>query len=141
MDETLQYTIEERRICWPNPDATCLHGGCMWCNDHPFRKLSTIERFARRAGTLPHRGRGEEDAQHAFQYGLRHAFFNVDTRTSRENVTAYAEGVGVLALKTMADGMPGGTHGRKRDEVLAWLLRYRRGVLDESFRRSTSTRT
>jgi hypothetical protein len=131
-----EYVIEERRICWPDPDATCLHGGCGWCNCEPFRKLSSIQRFAMKAGVLPHRGRGEEDAWKAYQYGLRNEFFNVETRTSRERLAAWAETVGVQAIKAMAEGMPGGTHGRKKDEVLAWAMRHRRDVLDESFRRT-----
>jgi hypothetical protein len=135
MSEPLEYTIAERRICWPTPDATCLNGGCIWCDESPFRTLTTIERYARKAGVLPHRGHGEDDALHAYQYGLRRDFFNrVETRTSRENLAAYAETVGVEALRKMAEGMPGSAHGRKRDELLAWLLRYRRAVLDESFR-------
>ena len=36
----------------------------------------------------------------------------------------------------MAEGMPGGTHARKKDDVLAWLLAHRRWMLDESFRRT-----
>jgi hypothetical protein len=132
----LIYTIEERRICWPKPDATCLHGGCMWCDYEPFRKLFTIERYASRAGVLPHRGNGEQDAMAAYEYGLRNQFFNRETRTSRENLLAYGETVGVEALKKMAEGMPDGTHGRKKADVLAWLMRYRRSVLDESFRRT-----
>lgn len=132
----LVYTIDERRICWPKPDATCLHGGCSWCDDNPFRNLTSIERYCRTAGVLPHRGKGEQEAMDAYNYGLRNEFFNRDTRTSRENLLAYGESVGVQALKKMAEGMPGGTHGKKKDEVLAWLMLYRRSVLDESFRRT-----
>jgi len=136
MTETPRYTIGERRICWPNPDATCLHGGCGYCNYSPFRSLAQIDRYARRAGVLPHRGKGYEDARKALQYGLANQFFNVETRTSRENLLAYVETVGVLALKAMAEGMPGSTHGRKREDVAAWLMRHRRAVLDESFKRT-----
>ena len=132
----LRYTIEERRICWPNPDATCLNGGCIWCDTHPFRKLSTIERYARKAGVLQHRGTGSDDAVHAYRYGQLHNFFNVQTRTSRENLAAYGETVGADALKKMAEGMPGGTHARKKEDVLTWLLAHRRWMLDESFRRT-----
>jgi hypothetical protein len=132
----LRYVIGERRICWPNPDATCLNGGCSYCNDHPFRTLASIERYARKAGVLPHRGNGEDDALHAFQYGYSNQFFNAETRASKEDVTAYAESVGSLALRELADGMPGGTHGKSKQQVLPWLLRYRRDVLDESFRLS-----
>ena len=138
--ETPRYTIGERRICWPNPDATCLHGGCSYCNYSPFKTLAQIERYAHKAGVLPHRGKGYEDAKKALQYGLTHEFFNVETRAARDDLMAYAETVGVLALKAMAEGMPGSTHGRKREDVLAWLVRNRRAVLDESFRKTSQGR-
>lgn len=136
MSEEPTYTIDERRICWPDPDATCLNGGCSWCNTHPFRKISTIERYANKAGVLPHRGKGEDDAVHAFRYGLAHHFFNVETRTSRENLVAWLDTVQVLALKAMAEGMPGTTHGKTRAQLVPWLLRYRRMTLNESFRKT-----
>jgi len=132
----LTYTIDERRICWPDPDATCLNGGCGWCNTYPFRKITTISRYARKAGILPHRGNGEDDAMHALQYGVRHEFFNVETRTAKDNLLAYVDTVQVLALKAMADGMPGTTHGKTRAELVPWLLRHRRMTLDESFRKT-----
>lgn len=73
--------VAERRICWPEPDATCLHGGCIHCNGYPFKALSTIRRYALKAGVLPHRGQGEQSAIDAFEYGYRNGFFNADTRT------------------------------------------------------------
>jgi hypothetical protein len=130
------YVIEERRICWPDPDATCLNGGCGWCNTEPFRKLTTIERWASKAGTIPHRGVGADDALHAFQYGLDRQFFNVETRTSRDRLAAYADSLGVEALKKLAEGMPGGTHGRRKADILAWLMRHRRHMLDDTFKRN-----
>jgi hypothetical protein len=130
----LRYRIGERRICWPQPDATCLHGGCGHCNDQPFRPLPSIERFARDAGVLPHRATGQEDALNAFRYGLENAFFDTDTRASLSDLVAYGESIGGLALAEMAEGMPGGSHGKKRDDVLAYVLSRRRADLDESFR-------
>jgi hypothetical protein len=135
----LIYEVAERRICWPNPDATCLNGGCLHCNDHPYRSLRQIARFAAKAGVLPHRGSGSDDALEAFRYGLSHDFFNADTRAAKEDVAAYTESLGALALRELAFGMPGGAHGRPKAEVMAWLLRYRRDVLDESFRLSQRT--
>jgi hypothetical protein len=134
----LVYTIDERRICWPDPDATCLNGGCGWCNTYPFRKLSTIERYAARAGVLPHRGNGEDDAVVALRYGSNNDFFNVETRTSKDNLRAYTATVGAEALRKMAEGMGGvgGAHGKKREVMVEWLMRYRRDVLDESFRKT-----
>jgi hypothetical protein len=135
----LTYAIGERRICWPNPDATCLHGGCMYCDQHPFRTLAQIERYARKAGVLPHRGKGEDNALHAFQYGFAHGFFNVETRASYADVKAFTETLGAEALRKLAEGMRGSAHGRKKSELVPWLLRYRRDVLDESFRLSRRT--
>ena len=73
-------TVLQRRICWPDPDATCLEGGCIYCDDHPWRNYTTIEAYARRAGVVPNRGIGEKDAWSAWVYGLAHNFFNRDTR-------------------------------------------------------------
>lgn len=58
-----------RRICWPNPDATCLEGGCGWCDEYPFRTLAVIERYARSAGQVPNRCGGEtQNAWAAYRY-------------------------------------------------------------------------
>lgn len=133
----LRYTIGERRICWPDPDATCLHGGCSYCNDHAFRSLVWVERYARGAGVLPHRGIGSENALAAYRYGLENEFFNVETRASLPDLVAYGESIGSLALAEMAEGMPGGTHGKKRADVLGYILSRRRADLDESFRLTT----
>lgn len=68
--------IIARRICWPEPDATCLEGGCGYCVDEPFRSVKTIEKWARTAGVVQNRGTGEQDAWEAWQRGLRHDFYN-----------------------------------------------------------------
>jgi hypothetical protein len=61
-----------RRICWPNPDATCLQGGCIHCSDHPYRSVDKIKRYAERLGDLPNRcGDETTNALKAFQYGER----------------------------------------------------------------------
>ncbi len=70
--------ISRRRICWPDPDATCLEGGCGYCNLNRFRSLRTIEKYARKAGILPNRGLGEKEASEAFRIGLKNHFFNAD---------------------------------------------------------------
>ena len=72
-------SIVARRICWPDPDATCLEGGCIHCNDHPRRKMTTIWRWVQGQGTLTHRGSGDEDAAKALDWGVRHGFPNVET--------------------------------------------------------------
>lgn len=72
--------ITHRRICWPTPDATCIEGGCGYCNMEKFRAMSTIFRYAKTAGVLPNRGLGEKEAMTAFNYGLEHDFFNAEVR-------------------------------------------------------------
>jgi hypothetical protein len=56
-----------RRICWPNPDATCLEGGCIHCADQAFVSGAKIMVYVEMHPTLPHRGNGKvvdsEDAQ------------------------------------------------------------------------------
>jgi hypothetical protein len=39
--------VTSRRICWPDPDAVCLQGGCSYCNEGDFQTLRTIYRYAR----------------------------------------------------------------------------------------------
>jgi hypothetical protein len=73
-------TISRRRICWPDPDATCLEGGCIHCNSNRFRYLATIERYAREAGILPNRGIGEKHAEEALTWGIQHGFPGVECR-------------------------------------------------------------
>jgi hypothetical protein len=66
--------IDYRKICWPNPDATCLEGGCGYCMDGVWRSINTIRRYAEEAsktgdGTLANRGIGRTPAMEAFLYG------------------------------------------------------------------------
>jgi hypothetical protein len=70
----------KRKICWPNPDATCLEGGCGYCNYNPYRAISTIERYARNAGVVPNRGIGEKDAWKAFSYGKQANWNNAQSK-------------------------------------------------------------
>jgi len=123
-----RYTISERRICWPEPKEPCLNGFCRTCASQSWRPLSTIEAYAREVGGL---------YAVAYLYGLANEFFATPTRASREDLAAYAATVPVLALKEMATGMPGGTHGKGRAEVQTWVLRFQRDALDESFRLTT----
>jgi hypothetical protein len=61
-----------RRICWPEPDATCLEGGCTWCPDAEPRSEFEIHRYAQQAGQVPNRsGNGTKDAMQAYRYGMR----------------------------------------------------------------------
>jgi hypothetical protein len=68
-----QVSRNGRPICWPNPDATCLEGGCIWCEDHPVRSWATIARWAHGAGEVHNRFGGEtKRALDAFRYGAVH---------------------------------------------------------------------
>lgn len=59
-----------RRICWPNPDATCLEGGCGHCDEQPLRSIDKIRRYAERAGELQNRYGGKtKNALEAFLFG------------------------------------------------------------------------
>lgn len=70
---TVGRRAPRRRICWPEFDATCLEGGCIHCDDHPYRSMTTIERAARAMGTTKNRY-GDEvvDAVAAYEYGRTH---------------------------------------------------------------------
>lgn len=70
-----------RRICWPNPDATCLEGGCLYCNDYPYRDIEDIRAWAQHAGTVRHRGSFlPVDARVIFLAGLDNDFYNTELR-------------------------------------------------------------
>lgn len=74
-------TIRQRRICWPEPDATCIEGGCSWCNDNPWRSVESIRRYCEKAGTLRNRyGGTSQDAMQAFRYGESRGWNNAQTR-------------------------------------------------------------
>lgn len=72
--------ITHRRICWPDPDALCLKGGCLSCAHGPWKRISTVKRYARRHRQLPDRYGGMADARVAFEYGLLHSFGHVPVR-------------------------------------------------------------
>lgn len=83
MERTRQRHITRRRICWPEPDATCLEGGCGYCNLSRFRSVNTIRRYAQKAGEVPNRyGDTVKQAIDAFNWGQRHNFANADIEWS-----------------------------------------------------------
>jgi hypothetical protein len=133
------YRVVSRKICWPDPDATCLHGGCGYCEDGRWKTLDQIMRYARGAGVLKHRGRGEQDAVEAFAYGLKNGFFGrVPLRTSKQALSKWTVILPAVALRKMAEGMPY-RHESNRAEMAAWMLQYRRDMLEESYRKSART--
>lgn len=75
---------EQRRICWPDPDATCIEGGCIYCNSYPFRSVEGIRRYCVRNQQLKHRASPRLElvnAMQAFNYGKHNNWFNVESRT------------------------------------------------------------
>jgi hypothetical protein len=61
----------KRRICWPDPDLTCLQGGCLHCEDHPFRSRRTILDWVLQHPKAPHRNSPELGSTiNAFSYGV-----------------------------------------------------------------------
>lgn len=57
------------RICWPNPDATCLEGGCGYCRVKRPRSLASVEKWAETAGQVRDRNGGKtQDAASALRY-------------------------------------------------------------------------
>ena len=73
--------ITKRRICWPNPDATCVEGGCSYCNEHPFRAITTIHRYCRSKVSLQNRGNLEYvDSLEAYHYGLIRNWNNAESK-------------------------------------------------------------
>lgn len=78
--------LTARKICWPNPDATCLTGACFLCRDGQWKQLWVLRRYAKRHKVLPVRhdatgGNGTKaDAVVMFEYGLRHNFFHTPVR-------------------------------------------------------------
>jgi hypothetical protein len=71
--------VEQRRICWPDFDNTCLEGGCQYCNGNPFRSVASIERAVQR--------RADQNADgglmQSFDRGHRHRWGNAESRTVR----------------------------------------------------------
>ena len=63
----------KRRIWRPTFDAVCLGGGCVWCNDNPFRSVSDIR------AAIP-----DDDTNRikAFEFGKRNDWHNAETRKS-----------------------------------------------------------
>lgn len=98
--------VEQRRICWPDFDRTCLEGGCGYCNKNPFRNVTSIERAVKRG-----KGLGAiADLQRAFDYGLKHNWHNAESRRLRQGLGERPEcrcGCGNLTLRNDRVWIPG----------------------------------
>ena len=81
----MSVTVEQRRICWPDFDCTCLEGGCGYCNDNRFRSVSSIDRAIEQGkGVATNRGTGAKgDLRKSFDYGQRHRWNNAESRIVR----------------------------------------------------------
>lgn len=62
--------ITQRKICWPNPDAVCLEGGCGYCN---YEKFHTIDEIRKHVDKHP-------KLEKAFNYGSSHNWNNAETK-------------------------------------------------------------
>lgn len=73
---------EQRRICWPDFDCTCLEGGCEWCNTHPFRNVGLIRRIIKKGGGHAYnRGDGSPgNLMKSFFDGMHHKWRNAESR-------------------------------------------------------------
>ena len=59
------------KICWPNPDATCLEGGCVHCQDGKEVSAEKVESWASKAGQVKNRyGGSTKDALVALKGGV-----------------------------------------------------------------------
>lgn len=70
------------KICWPDPDATCLEGGCTHCeSDGEWVSVTTLKQWAYAAGDLAQRGNTtKKPADAAFRYGAETGWFNMVKR-------------------------------------------------------------
>lgn len=78
----MSKAVEQRRICWPDFDATCLEGGCHYCNGNRFRNVSSIEQAVKAGkGHARNRGNGTAaDLEWSLRYGRRHNWHNAESR-------------------------------------------------------------
>lgn len=74
----------EIRLCWPNPDAICLEGGCIHCAEGPDSRwvpLDDVHAYANGSGNAARDRHGRwQSLWNAFSYGLAHDWFNLPKR-------------------------------------------------------------
>lgn len=88
MAATMIVQVEQRRICWPDPDWCCLEGGCGYCNDGPFQNIGTIRRYAEGVGVRTYEDGVTRDYAASYQWGRRYGWPNTDQRTVPRRVSA-----------------------------------------------------
>lgn len=77
--------VKQRKICWPKPDATCVEGGCLYCDQGQWVNISRLraycERLQAKGHELMNRGDGKtQPPMKAYQYGAEHGWGNAQTR-------------------------------------------------------------
>lgn len=78
------------KICWPDPDATCLEGGCIHCESGgTWVDVKVLKQWASDASALAQRGVStRKSARDAFQYGAQSGWWNMLKR-KRANGRAF----------------------------------------------------
>jgi hypothetical protein len=65
----------KRKICWPDPDCTCLEQGCGYCASSKITKTKTqLLTYVDEHPELTHRGTGAKlyNSYNALVYGIEH---------------------------------------------------------------------
>lgn len=82
MADTKIIQVEQRKICWPNPDWCCLEGGCGYCNSGQWRSIAQIAFYAIKVGVKTYDdGRPSKDYPAAFRWGRDWGWPNTEQRT------------------------------------------------------------
>lgn len=68
-----------RKICWPNPDATCLEGGCSWCEiDGEIKTEKQLVEYINNVVEVQNRGNSNYvNSKEALEWGIRHNRNNI----------------------------------------------------------------
>lgn len=88
MPETKIVQVDQRRICWPDPDWCCLEGGCGYCNMGPFKNIGEIQRYAERIGVKTYDDGATRDYKASFFWGRAWGWPNTEKRTVPKRVAA-----------------------------------------------------
>lgn len=73
--------VEQRKICWPDPDSVCLEGGCGYCNSGVWKSVEAIEVYAYKVGIKTLEGGGTADYPRSFRWGRDYGWPNTERRT------------------------------------------------------------
>lgn len=74
--------VEQRRICWPNPDSACLEGSCWVCNHGHWVSYEAIESYIERHPYVRERSSGgRRSSRDAWEKGRATGWPRVEKRT------------------------------------------------------------